>query len=66
MPIVVYKTVNECEKIIKNNFKTASKFGYLILMLVTAAMGVALLAFSSQSLDILAITIGAIYSASHL
>lgn len=44
----------------KTNFKASSKLGYLIIMLVTGAMGVALLAFSSQSLDALAIAIGAI------
>ena len=44
----------------KINFKASSKLGYLIIMLVTGAMGVALLAFSSQSLDALAIAIGAI------
>ncbi len=42
------------------NFKATSKLGYIILTVVTAAMGVALLSFGAQSLDALAITIGAI------
>ena len=41
-------------------FKVTSKLGYIILTVVTAAMGVALLAFGTESLDALAITIGAI------
>ena len=41
-------------------FQTTSKLGYLVLMAVTAAMGASLLVFSTQSLDALAITIGAI------
>ena len=48
------------KKSTKTKFKATSKLGYLILMIVTCAMGVALLAFSSQSLDALAIAIGAI------
>lgn len=44
----------------KTIFQTTSKLGYLILMAVTAAMGASLLVFSTQSLDALAITIGAI------
>ena len=44
----------------KNKFKATSKLGYIILTVVTASMGVALLAFGAQSLDALAITIGAI------
>ena len=48
------------KKSTKTTFKVTSKLGYPILTLVTAAMGVALFAFNSQSLDALAITIGAI------
>lgn len=44
----------------KTNFQATSKLGYLVLMAVTAAMGASLLVFSTQSLDALAITIGAI------
>ena len=48
------------DKTTKNKFKATSKLGYIILTVVTASMGVALLAFGAQSLDALAITIGAI------
>ena len=44
----------------KTQKKQAFKWGYVALMLITAAIGVCLLAFNNKSLDALAITIGAI------
>ncbi len=57
---IYVKNINGEKNMKKTTKKQPFKWGYIALMLITAAIGACLLIFNNQSLEALAITIGAV------